>query len=176
MSSVIAKRYVKALTKLLSSNEVSNAGDVLNRVAAAFDIESFKDVILANDISKEKKLELILSVAGKVDDKLENFFKLLIDNKRVTDIPDIATELRHKISLDSNSFEGIVYSNHEINSKKLSQLEQNISKKLGSTIKLHNEVSGYPGVKVVIDEIGVEMNFSSTRLKSDLKEHIVKAL
>ena len=58
----------------------------------------------------------------------------------------------------------------------MADIEKNLGSKLGSTIKLENEVSDYPGLKVEIADLGVEVGLSTARVKSQLAEHILKSL
>lgn len=55
-------------------------------------------------------------------------------------------------------------------------MEENFSKKFNSKIKLDGSKSDYNGVKVELDDLGVEVNFSIDRLKSQMSEYILKAI
>jgi F-type H+-transporting ATPase subunit delta len=57
-----------------------------------------------------------------------------------------------------------------------SKSQSKITNKLGATISLENQVTDYPGLKVEIDDLGVEVGLSTARVKSQLAEHILKAL
>ena len=37
-------------------------------------------------------------------------------------------------------------------------------------------VNAYPGIKVELDNLGVEVSFSAERLKAQMCEHILKAI
>ena len=113
---------------------------------------------------------------SKCEGKVVNFIKLLVENDRLTLIPTIAKELKYQISLKSNSYEGEVISNFEISKEQITKLEENFSKKFNASIKLRTQVSDYPGVKIQLDDLGVEVSFSLDRLKSQMVEHILKAI
>ena len=62
-----------------------------------------------------------------------------------------------------------------LNAKK-KMLEENLSSKFNAKIKLENVVSEYPGIKIELDDLGVEVSFSIERLKTQMIEHILKAI
>jgi len=176
MDTQIAKKYVKALLKALSKKETEELFKGLNRLVLAFEDHKFKDILLSPDISKSQKEEFILSSLQTKDKKIENFVKLLVSHKRLMDIPAIAGELDYQLSLRKNEFKGLIISNFKMKEPQIKKLEQTFSKKFNSTIKLENRITDYPGVKVEIGALGVEVGLSQDRLKAQLTEHILKAI
>jgi F-type H+-transporting ATPase subunit delta len=176
MSSTIAKRYVKALCKDQDSSGVTNISESINFISSAFCNEKFKSIVSSTDVSKGKKVELILSFVESKDDKLTNFIKLLADNKRLDIIPDIANELKQEIATLTNTYSGIVYTNKELNQTDLVAIQEKFAAKFNVTLALTQNVCDYDGIKVDIDGLGVEIGFSKDRLKSQMIEHILKAV
>ena len=176
MKGIIAKKYVNALMKSCNDSELSLAESAINEISSAFTSSKFTNIILSPDLSNEKKEEFVLSLLEKSNGKIVNFIKLLTENDRLTLIPTIAEELKYQISLKNNSYEGEVVSNFEISKEQITKLEENFSKKFSANIKLKAQVSDYPGVKIQLDDLGVEVSFSLDRLKSQMVEHILKAI
>jgi hypothetical protein len=43
-------------------------------------------------------------------------------------------------------------------------------------VKLTNQVTDYPGIKVEVESLGIEVSFSQDRLKAQMAEHILNSL
>lgn len=176
MSSLIAKKYVNALMKSCSDLEINSVEKSINEISNAFSSVKFNNIILSPDLSSEKKEEFLLSLVDDGEVKSSNFIKLLAVNNRLDLIPSISKELKYQISIKNNSYEGEIISNFEISQEQIAKLEDNFSKKFSAQIKLNSIVSNYPGVKIQLDDLGVEVSFSLDRLKSQMVEHILKAV
>lgn len=176
MKGIIAKKYVNALLKSCNDSEISIIENSIKELSNAFSSAKFRNIILSPDVTNEQKEEFVLSLVEAKDGKLVNFIKLLATNERLYLVPEIAKELKYQISLKNNSYEGEVISNFEIGKEQIAKLEENFSKKFNANIKLEAIVSDYPGVKIQLDDLGVEVSFSLDRLKSQMVEHILKAI
>ena len=176
MKGVIAKKYVNALIKSCKDSEINSIEKSINDISSAFSSKKFNNIILSPDLSSQKKEEFVLSLLKTKNGKVFNFIRLLATNDRLPLIPIIAKELKYQVSLKNNSYEGEVISNFEINKKQITKLEENFSKKFSASIKLSSVVNDYPGVKIQLDDLGVEVSFSLDRLKTQMVEHILKAI
>jgi len=112
----------------------------------------------------------------KPDAKFTNFIKLLSANGRLTEIPSIVKELSTQMALKNNQYEGFLISNFKIKADEIKDIESNLSKKLNADIKLTNQVTDYPGIKVEVESLGIEVSFSQERLKAQMAEHILNSL
>ncbi len=176
MSNQIAKRYVSALMKSCSDSELTAFFDTLKELSKSFGNEKFLNIISSPDVNSSQREEFILSINENKDEKFINFLKLLNQNDRLELIPAICDELEYRLAIKNNSFEGLVLSDFEISEEQLKSLEESFSKKFDSTIKLKKAKESYPGVKVEIDDLGLEVSFSLERLKAQMAEHILKAI
>jgi F-type H+-transporting ATPase subunit delta len=176
MKGIIAKKYVHALMKSCNDSELKSIESSIDTLANAFSSTKFNNIILSPDVSSEEKEKFVLSLLDKSEGKLLNLIKLLVINDRLSLIPAISEELKFQTSLKSNSYEGEVVSNFEIGKEQITKLEENFSKKFSADIKLNCVVSDYPGVKIQLDDLGVEVSFSLDRLKTQMVEHILKAI
>ncbi len=176
MNEAIGKKYIKALLASVGDKDLSTLSSALTSLSSAFSSSKFNNIILSSDVSKSDKETFILSMLEKPDAKLTNFIKLLVENGRLSDIPAMSKELQKQIAIKNNEYHGVLISNFEVDSEQIADIEKNLSTKLGSTIKLENQVSDYPGLKVEIEDLGVEVGLSTARVKAQLVEHILKSL
>jgi F-type H+-transporting ATPase subunit delta len=172
----ISKKYVKALVESLDKSKLADVSASLLSIAPAFKDMKLKTILYANDISKERKVEFLSSLIEGCDKKVINLFKLLADNGKLDLIPSIASEMDYEVASILNRHRGVVISDKELASEKVTQIAENLSKKFDTSIKLEAIKSDYKGIKVEVESLGVEMAFSTDRLKSQLTEYILKAM
>lgn len=176
MSTAIAKKYVNALIESCNEKELSSIHTALTSVSEAFKITKFNNIVLSPDVSQKDKESLVLSLIDIEEAKFSNFIRLIVLNDRLGLIPLIAKELNYQISLKKNVFEGEVLSNFKMTPAQVSTLEENFGKKFNAKIKLNPSQNSYPGIKIALDDLGVEVSFSLERLKAQMSEHILKAI
>lgn len=177
MNDLVAKRYVKALIDGRDIQIINSLSNSLNMISSAFGDEKFISIISSPEIADSAKVDLIISLVDTVNDNtLKNFVKLLGEKRRLSLLPFIATELNTQIAKINNSFVGVVYTNLELSSDYVSSIEEQFSKKFDVKLSLSQKVCDYDGIKVDIDGLGVEISFSKERLKSQLIDHILKAV
>ena len=176
MKDLVAKRYVKALVDGRDLNSVTLISEKLNEVSKAFKSDKFNSILASSDINEVEKTKFILSMIDKADKSLENFIKLLGEKRRLGLLPFIAKELDSQIAKMNNNYVGVVYTNQELSNDYVSSIEEQFSKKFNVKLSLTQNVCDYDGIKVDIDGLGVEISFSKERLKSQLIDHILKAV
>jgi len=175
MSNLVAKRYVKALLIDQDINSIMSIYANIKMIASAYSDEKFISIITSTDVHSDDKVKLVCSF---VDDNksINNLIKLLVNNKRLNIIPDIAEELKKEIAVLTNSYDGIVYTNVELKEDDLVSIQEKFAKKFNVTLALTQNICNYDGIKVDIEGLGVEIGFSKERLKSQMIEHILKAV
>lgn len=176
MSGEIAKKYVNALVKSCNENEIKAIENSLQTLSQAFIDKKFINIIQSPDVAKKQKEQFVVSLIETEDQKFINFIKLLNENDRLILIPQISEELKYQMAVKNNQYEAVISSDFDIPQDKLKMLEENFSKKFNSDIKLNISKEKYPGVKVEIDDLGLEISFSLDRLKAQMSEHILKAI
>ncbi len=176
MSNLIAKRYVKALIKNRDINHISIINNQIKFIASAYSNEKFLNIINSIDISTYKKVDLLLSFIDSNDYIVNNLFILLGQNRRLSILPYIAEELGKQYSVLINQYSGIVYSNAELSSEFIIEIQNKFSNKFSVNLSLVNKVCDYDGIKVDIDGLGVEIGFEKNKFKSQIIEHILKAV
>ena len=177
MEELIAKRYVKALLSDSDIAFVQNVTVLFESLAESFTNEKFLNIIGNTEISAEKKADLLLEAVKPAEsERVNNFVKLLVENKRINIIPAIAEELRKYVANATKTYDGTVYSDTEIQANVLNDLSNGLSKKYDSKIVLAFEKTDFNGIKVEVNDLGIEVNFSKDRINSQIIEHIIKAI
>ena len=125
---------------------------------------------------RDKKVEFLTSLLSKSDEKLINLFKLLASYGRLELIPTIAKELNFQVAKLTNTHKGIVLSDKKLSTKKITEIAKKLSSKFDTNIELVSKKSDYNGIKVEVDTLGIEVAFSTSRLKDQLKDHILKSI
>ena len=175
MEELIAKRYATALSSV--SKDVKGIASVLNVLTEVINEEEVKNALTSPIVAAEKKTEMILSALGKdADATLINFIKILGENKRLDLIPAIAKVLNADLQKESNKYEGVLKSSKKLGKEELSKLEKTLEKYTGSKIKLTQEKTDLDGLRVSVDDLGIEVNFSKQRVKEQLIDFIKKSL
>jgi len=175
MEELIAKRYAKALSSV--SKDIAGVAEVLNMITVAIDTDAVRVALNSPIVSSDKKTEMILATLGENKDTvLINFIKILGENKRLDLIPNIAKVLNTDLQKVSNKYEGVLKSKNTLDDETLSNLENTLKQYTGSTIKLTQEKVDFEGMRVSIDDLGIEVNFSKQRVKEQLIDFIKKSL
>ncbi len=177
MESLIAKRYVKALVESLDEKGLEETSKKLQAIAEAFTDRKFAEIIASPEVSREQREKLLLEMLGeKPDAKLVNFVKTLGIHNRFGLIPEIARQLQKELQRRANRYEGVVESDKPLDKKLLGELESSLSKYVDATVVLRQVKSDREGIKVTVEDLGVEASFSKERVASDMIAHILKAL
>jgi F-type H+-transporting ATPase subunit delta len=176
MEELIAKRYVKALKESMSKEELQEALEVFKAIAATFEDQKVKEVLLSPEVKEEKKAQLLIDALKLQNKKLINLLKLLALKRRIGLIPQLAKELERELALMEKRFSGCVYSDFELSKEELALIQEALSKRTGATIELEQCGKEYDGIKVEVDTIGIEIDFSRSRIKKQLIENILKAI
>ena len=175
MEELIAKRYAKALSSV--TKDLKSSLDVLNVLSEAMESAEIKRTLISPIVSSEKKSEMILAALGKsADVTLVNFIKILGENRRLDLIPAITKVLNSDVQKASNEYEGVLKSKKRLDKAALSNLEEALKKYTGSTIRLTQEKSDLDGLRVSVDDLGIEVNFSKEKVKQQLIDFIKKSL
>jgi F-type H+-transporting ATPase subunit delta len=176
MVDLVAKRYVKALMFERDNEGLTLVYNELKVISSAFAYDKFLLILSSIEVESSKKVELILSFSDTCSESTKNLVKLLGENKRLAIIPVIVHELEAQLSVLNNSFKGVIYTNEELEQSDVDILNSQFSQKFKVELNLTQNICDYDGVKVSIDGLGVEVGFAKSRLKSQIIEHILKAV
>jgi len=175
MEELIAKRYAQALTSV--SKELVSVLEVLNVLSEVVATSKVKLALTSPIISSEEKTKMILATLGENSDQtLVNFIKVLGENGRLDLIPAITKVLNSDQQHILNAYEGVVTTISPLDEEALKNLATTLKSYTGSTITLRQESSTVDGMRVSIDDLGIEVNFSKQRVKENLIDFIKKSL
>ncbi len=177
MEELIAKRYIKALSMGSDLASMQNITTVFSALAESFKNDRFVSIIANPSVKAEDKSTILLdAVKAANSEEINNLVKLLVENRRINIIPAIAQELKNNLAMATKTYEGIIYSDTDIDAKVIEKLSAGLSKKYNATITLTFVKNDFNGIKVEVDGLGIEINFSKDRIDSQIIEHIIKAI
>ncbi len=172
----VSKKYVKALISIYDKDKLVEISSALNDMVPAFKNPKLKTILYSSDVDRDKKVDFLISLLQKSDEKIKNLFKLLAEYGRLELIPTIAKELNFQVAKLTNTHKGVVISDKELSNDKVEEIAKKLSSKFDTNIVLDSKKSDYNGIKVEVDTLGVEVAFSASRLKEQLKNHILKSI
>lgn len=160
-TATIARPYAEALFKA-SGDRAAETQDWLDRLAA---IARHPQLLAFADnpkVQDEQVLELIGSIAGQGDGArglppaAQNFLRVVLDNKRLAVLPEIASQFRALSNQDTGRSDAVVYSAFPIDEPALADLsallEKRFQRKLNLTVVEQPELIG--GIRIVVgDEV-----------------------
>lgn len=177
MKELIAKRYIKALKEMSDQASMESINTIFDALASEFDNEKFNQIMSSPEISAVDKEALLLeSVKSAKNIQVNNLIKLLVENGRIDIIPAIASEMKKEIARSNKSYSGVIYSNSDIDEKTIAGVSSGLAKKVDADVKLKFVKTDFDGIKVEVEDLGIEINFSKSRMNMQIVEHILKAI
>jgi len=177
MVDLIAKRYIKALKEGSDTKSLEVISEIFSELAVSFNDKGFVAIIDNPSVKVEDKTNILLdAVKSAKSEVLNNLIKLLSEHKRLNVIPAIALELKKDLSKTNKSYTGVVYSDEKITAKVIKDLSTGLGAKYDSKITLEFVQNDFNGIKVDVEDLGIEINFSKTRINNQIIDHIVKAI
>ena len=174
---LIAKRYTRPLIEMCDQNSLENLSDLLSSVALSFDNDKFIHIMNSSEVTAAAKTQLVLDMVAPANSAVaNNLVKLLAENGRLQLIPTLASELKREIARAKRTFTGRIYSDSAIDQDSVATIARDLGNKVGASISLEYVPSQYDGIRVEVDELNIEINFSKSRLNAQLVEHILKAI
>lgn len=175
MKELIARRYVKALVQSFGGQEVAPLLQSLQKVRSAFTSEKFCEIIAAPYVSNARKVELVLQIVESNDIGMQNLIRLLGEKNRLALIPEICAELEATLAAINKEYVAILSSKETFDEATLENIRNTFAQRLHVNLALKHERSDKEGVRLVVEDLGVEVAFSQERFVSDLREHILRA-
>lgn len=177
MEELIAKRYIKAIKDGADVEAMENITTIFSALAESFKDDKFSNILSNPGVTKDQKADILISaVKSAKSSNVENLIKLVVEHNRINIIPAMAEVLRKEVAAMTKSYSGVIYSDSDIDAKVLQDLSSGLSKKFDSNIVLEFVKNDFNGIKVDVEDLGVEINFSKSRINSQMIEHIVKAI
>ncbi len=100
MKELIAKRYVKAFSRVATQEELNVAMNIFARLSNVYDIVKFQEIMESPYIAIEKKVDFIIQdiLENKIDSKMINFIKILAEHNRLDLFPELYKEVSSYVS------------------------------------------------------------------------------
>ncbi|GHV01248.1 ATP synthase subunit delta [Campylobacterota bacterium] len=171
-----AKRYASALIAVSSQSELEKSVALLENLTTLFHDKKFIEIAKSPLITAGEKSDLIISALSERPTKLVNLIMLLADKNRLAALPEIVKDIRFALSTKKASYTGSVYSSKPLSVEKIDELALVFAKRLGVTVSLKQANESYNGVKVSVEDLGIEMDFSKSRIRSQILGHILRGL
>jgi len=150
--------------------------DFYNDVKALLNVFKDKDINLFLEnrfIKGEEKKNLLKDTLKEINKYIINFINIVIDDNKIDEIKDILENFIEFYYKEKNISKGVVYG-ISLDSYRLKELEDKLSKKLNKTILLEfiKDDSLIGGYKVVVDNILYDNSYK--RKLDNLKENLLK--
>jgi F-type H+-transporting ATPase subunit delta len=143
LSGAVARRYAQALFELAVEVKLLNEFEVqLKALAKAIsDNPEIQKVLFHPQISPANKQELLHKIfEGQLSPQIKNFVNMIIDRRRQNFIVDIYTEYKQLADNAHNILEARIKSAVALGEQQQAQLQSNLSKLTGKSIRLVAEV------------------------------------
>jgi len=177
MNELIAKRYAKALMELVPAKELAALLKSLETIEKGFSTPEAVEVIASPLVSPVQKFELLVApLDEKIDARLYRLLVIMSEKGRLDLVPEVTEILAFEIKKLSNRFEGTVEADELLPKGEIKRLEEVLGSYSGAKIKLKQISKTGDGLRVSVEDLGLEVNFSKTRVKSDLLDFIQRAL
>jgi len=153
----LARPYAEALFQVASKGDLkqaTNEMDALSAVAANAQMRQFAD---APSAGAAQVFDVITSVVKTpLSDASKNLLRTVIDNGRLSVLPEIASQFHTLVNQRSGVSDAIVYSAFPIDAAQLvdvaASLERRFKRKLNATVQVQPDLIG--GIRVVVgDEV-----------------------
>jgi F-type H+-transporting ATPase subunit delta len=152
----IARPYAEALFKA-SAADLSGTSAWLDELAAIAQNAQLLQFADSPKVTSNQVFDLISGVAkAKLPPAAQNFLRAVIDNGRLTALPEAAAQFRALVNAQSGTADALVYSAFDIDASALADvktsLEKRFGRKLNLTVHVQPELIG--GIRVVVgDEV-----------------------
>jgi len=153
----IARPYAEALFKAVAGGNgpsLAEQVNLLGRVAADDAMRQFADNPKAGN---GQVFDVVQGVAGiALDPKIANLLQVVIENGRLSALPEIAAQFQALVNAQSGSSDALVHSAFPIDDASLAEvvaaLEKRFGRKLNARVVVEPELIG--GIRVVVgDEV-----------------------
>lgn len=173
---IVAKRYAAALIKTAGGSELEKMAALLHEASLLYTNRKFIEIVKSPLVDAKDKCELILSAMSEKPVKLSNLILMLAEKGRLLSLPAVAEELRAVIAVQKGCYNGTVFASKPLDKKRIDELSATLSKRLGVKIELAQSEKPYEGIKVAVDDLGLEVDFSKTQIRSQILGHILRGL
>lgn len=173
----IAKRYTQALIEGASTKDLLAFKSVFASLAQALADEKVKSIFFSPYMSDSERESILLeAVKSAKSDKVNNIVKLLVEKRRVDIVENISETLTRLVAEQEKSFDGKIFSSSKVSSDAVKSFETNIGKKVDAKVNFDVVKNNYSGLKVEVEDMGIEVSFSKSNVRNQMIQHILKSI
>ena len=174
--STIARPYATAIFNL--AKEKKSLSDWSNKLSLLSNVVSdgqIKDFIADSKVLDSDREKVILKICkDKIDKSVENLIKLLIENKRLLVLPEIASFFEELKDADEGVVEAHIIMAEEPSKKTvddlIESLEKRFNKKIEGKVEINKSIIG--GTKIIVGDTVID---ASVRGQLDNLAYTLKA-
>lgn len=141
-NTILARPYAKAAFEFaLSNNAIEKWAETLAFAAMITQDQSMQEILQSPNISKQKKLQAMLSICqDKLDKDSENFIKTLSENNRLVVLPEISQTFNQLKADYEKTVDVNVTSAVELNQEQLKDISSKLENKLQRKINIETSI------------------------------------
>ena len=153
----LARPYAEALFQVAQKGDLRQASEQLDAMAAVAANAQLRQFADAPKSGAAQVFEVIVSVVkSPLSDASKNLLRTVIDNGRLSVLPEIASQFHALVSQRSGVSDAVIYSAFAIEPAQLTDviasLEKRFKRKLNATVQVQPDLIG--GIRVVVgDEV-----------------------
>lgn len=176
MIDLVAKKYTKAILDAFSAKEIEDIVAIFSTFSKVIEDKAICSFLYSPFVDKAKKEKLLLESLHIDGEKFENLIKVLVRSDRISAIPEIAKTLEKKILADTKHYVAVLKIKEEVDSATLQNIAKSFSTKLNVNLDVCQEKTSIDGIRLSVEDLGIEISFSKERFFTDLTNHILKAI
>lgn len=153
----LARPYAEAMFEVAAKGDVQAVSQQIDALAVVAADERLRQFADSPKVSTQQVFDLIGSVvATPLSEQMKNLLRAVIDNGRLTVLPEIAAQFHELANAGAGVSDATVYSAFPIEPTQLADvvkaLEQRFARKLNATVEVEPALIG--GIRVVVgDEV-----------------------
>lgn len=144
VKNIVAKRYSKVLVESFPKKDLKKLEKVIEDLIAFFQSHpTIDNFFISPTVNRKHKLEILDLMVEKLklDTKIHNFFKLLIENDRIffmdTIFLEIVKAIRSALGITSFNLETA----HELDERSLNKIKKYVNQHVSGTIKFEHKIN-----------------------------------
>jgi len=139
----LARPYAKAAFEYaLEAKQLAEWSEMLGFASQVVNDKSMQELLTSPHLTKDDQLDAMLKVcADKLDDKANNFIKLLAQNGRLLALSDVEVLFNFLRSEFEKTVDAQIISATELNEQQITQIKEKLAAKLGRQVEASVEVN-----------------------------------
>jgi F-type H+-transporting ATPase subunit delta len=132
----VAKKYARALIGAYQPDQLDGVTAALDSVATTWEgSQELRDALSNPRVSRDERSQVLAAIAERIrptDQLFKNTLLVVLENKRLTGLPEIATEFKSMVAALKKMLAVEISSAVEVSTSERTQLEQQLAKDFGS--------------------------------------------